>query len=134
MAGLAGEGNLEAGELKPLLAQADGAASLGGDSKGKAVLVQEHASKVRRMVLVGEAKDQDAAEEDEKQKKAKTVVHANILESIKELGKNGLSSETVAHDVKSEEQRVIDGESPAKRSRRSPTPATPLTGAHDEPR
>ena len=70
----------------------------------------------------------------EKQKKAKTVVHANILESIKELGKNGLSSETVAHDVKSEEQRVIDGESPAKRSRRSPTPTTPLTGAHDEPR
>jgi len=39
----------------------------------------------------------------EKQKKAKTVVHANILESIKELGENGLSSETVAHDVKSEE-------------------------------
>jgi len=70
----------------------------------------------------------------EKQKKVKTVVHANIMESIKELGKNGLNPETVANDAKVEEKRAMDGESPAKRSRLSPTHATTLTGAHVEPR
>ena len=69
----------------------------------------------------------------ENQKKPKTVVHANILDSIKELEKNGLNSETAAQEAK-DEKWATDGESPAKRSRLSPTHTTPLTGAHDEPR
>ena len=70
----------------------------------------------------------------EKQKKTKIIAHANIIDSIKELEKNGLCSDSANHEVKLEEKRAMDGESPAKRTRLSPAHATHLTGAHAEPR
>ena len=78
------------------------------------------------------------AKDIEKPKRNKKA--ANIVATIQELEEAGLlpesrqaKKEVEATGQSDEQAKVVDGESPAKRSRCSPSTATPLTGAHEEP-
>jgi len=65
MAGPAGAGNLDDGNLQAHLVHVDGAAFPGDDDKGKGVLVHEQVSADRRMILMGDPKDPTDEDDDE---------------------------------------------------------------------
>ena len=111
----------------------------GGDAGDRISMHQRFMrSKVRKVEASGEKKFQlgvgSSTRDIEKQKKPKFVAHANIIESIKDLEKNRLSSENVLPEIKVEDERAMVGMSPAKRTRLSPARVTHLTGAQAEPR
>ena len=76
----------------------------------------------------------------EKPRRGKKAAHANVAASIKELEKHSLvleekqKQEAQVHMVMDDAAPVMDGESPTKRSRRTNSQTSPLTGAHSEPR
>ncbi|CAN6294814.1 unnamed protein product [Urochloa humidicola] len=83
----------------------------------------------------------DASRDINKQKRTKMVIKLNLVQSIQELGKNGLTAEAIRirtelleNSARGWEATVKDGESPAKRSRLSTLHGYNLTGAPGEPR
>ena len=116
-------------------------------------LEKEHLSMLERLHLAKILKTREpadkrtgaglhgAAKDIGKTKCNKKILHANIAASINELEQNGLNREgqqmkedSNALATPGDKKVMKEEESPAKRSKRSPTHATPLTGAHAEPR